>query len=195
MKIISIFTVENQETDGGLYSMQYGEVDEFNRLLDLWSDPEYLLRYCIVHQEDLFSGYYEEETVEEAIKSIQNEAIEFERLLLDYAKKGFEEGDDNLTILFKAYDNKKECEFTIKPLQLAKASVKSKILSKVKLRFYAIRLAPNLYIITGGAIKLHHWTMESKILEEEEKKLKAAQAFFKDNNIITPDDLINFLYE
>ena len=53
---------------------------------------------------------------------------------------------------------------------------------------YAIRLAPNCYLVTGGAIKLTY-DMRPKHLQNELAKLEKAKTFLKNNDIEFPEDL------
>jgi hypothetical protein len=53
---------------------------------------------------------------------------------------------------------------------------------------YAIRLAENCYLVTGGAIKLT-LDMKREHLQNELKKLEQAKLFLRSNGIDYPEDL------
>lgn len=59
------------------------------------------------------------------------------------------------------------------------------------LRLYAIRLAPNCYLVTGGAIKLTN-DMRRKHLQHELMKLDQAKALLRNTGIYYPQDLNTF---
>lgn len=53
---------------------------------------------------------------------------------------------------------------------------------------YAIQLAPNCYLVTGGAIKLTY-NITPTHLQHELTKLEKAKTFLKNNDIEFPEDL------
>jgi len=59
---------------------------------------------------------------------------------------------------------------------------------------YAIRLAENCYLVTGGAIKLTP-DMKRDHLEYELKKLEHAKQFLRTNGIDYPQDLNDYKNE
>ncbi len=105
-----------------------------------------------------------------------------ENSLYEYSEQGFGNSGNDLQHLFKPLNN---FEYTITAHQKSQARVR-----KGWLRLYAIRLAKNCYLVTGGAIKL---TLEMKRdhLEIELKKLEQAKQFLLKNGIVYPEDLNN----
>ena len=90
-------------------------------------------------------------------------------------------------------------EKQIKPLNDFEYAITTHQKSKVRilkgwLRVYAIRLAQNCYLITGGAIKLTQ-NMERKHLQKELKKLDQARMFLRNNEIDYPEDLNTYQNE
>jgi hypothetical protein len=77
-------------------------------------------------------------------------------------------------------------EYAIASLQKSKARIR-----KGWLRLYAIRLAENCYLVTGGAIKLTQ-DMKRAHLQDELKKLELAKQFLRDNGIDFPEDLNSY---
>ena len=66
------------------------------------------------------------------------------------------------------------------------------------LRIYAIKIDTNLFMITGGAIKLVHKMREHDDTIKEKNKLEAAKVYLKRNGIFDNDsfyELINENYE
>jgi hypothetical protein len=82
--------------------------------------------------------------------------------------------------LFKPLNN---FEYAISIHQKSKGRVR-----KGWLRLYAIRLAANCYMVTGGAIKLTA-DMKRSHLEYELKKSEQTKQFLRTNGIDYPEDL------
>ncbi len=86
--------------------------------------------------------------------------------------------------MFKPLNKKDESRHPIPDYQ------KSKVYGnqhKSWLRIYAIRIEPNIYCITGGAIKLVLKMEEREHLKNELHKLELAKQFLIDNEIIDTD--------
>jgi hypothetical protein len=103
-----------------------------------------------------------------------------ENSLYDFSEQGFQGTETTLQHLFKPLNN---FEYAISRHQKSKARVK-----KGWLRLYAIRLAENCFLVTGGAIKLTP-DMKRGHLEYELKKLEQAKQFLRTNGIDFPEDL------
>ena len=112
-----------------------------------------------------------------------DEAEEMENSLYDYSGQSFGDSDINLQHLFKPLNN---FEYTITTYQKSKARIR-----KGWLRLYAIRLAENCYLVTGGSIKLTP-DMKRDHLQHELKKLEQAKQFLRNNGIHYPEDLNNY---
>lgn len=191
MKLVSIFVSDNLEKYGGLLAVHYEreDTDEFERLFDLWHDVAYLENFFNEHFHDIH--YYEpgknaRDIIEESVNEIIDEANELEDLIREHVQAGFDNAGANLQFIFKPLDNR---VYELKPLQKSKASAKTRWRPEPKLRIYAIRLAPNLYIMTGGAIKLTATMGESAHLLEELTKIEAVRQWLQENGIREPEDL------
>src|SRR5690606_1406850 len=132
MKIIRIFT--NQ-----LFAFDYdNEPDnEYDRLMDLWTDVAYLKRYANKN-------------------NISDVATFIYNILQDVEQIQY--------FLEQLRYNNKPFEFYFEPLQESEnnkllAFQKGKI-RKNKLRYYAIKLDTNCFVITGGAIKMSQTMQE-----------------------------------
>lgn len=180
MKFVRIFGAE--ETEEGLWSIQLeGELQsEFEKFFDLVNDIEWLHDFFDRNKADLHSGFFGSITMGVAVSRTLIEAEEMEDALYDLSEEG---GNGALQHVFKPLNN---FEYTIVTHQKSKARIK-----KGWLRLYAIRLAANCYLVTGGAIKL---TLEMKTghLQNELRKLELAKRFLRSNGIDFPEDLNNF---
>src|SRR3569833_2806212 len=146
MKFVRIFGAEDSEE--GLWSIQLDSEtqSEFEKFFDLVNDVEFLHRFFDRNKADLYGGYFGNITMDMAVSKTLSEAEEMEDVLYDLSDRGFKGGDDALKHVFKPLNN---FEYAINTHQKSKGRVK-----KGWFRLYAIRLAANCYLVTGGAIKL-----------------------------------------
>jgi hypothetical protein len=175
MKIATIFEVAKDK----LYTIQWDdkEVDELTHLfgdvkkeyIGQWQDIEFLRDFFIQFSDDLRSGFFNTTKTKDAVKKTITEAELFKRRLIQLT----DNLDDLFTPLFK---NEELYEY-----QEQKAYGPD---DKSWLRLYAIRITDNMYVITGGAIKLTENMNTRTHLKEELYKLKLALQFLRDNNSI-----------
>jgi hypothetical protein len=162
MKIITIFAEK-------LYAIQYdGEtLNELARLMDLWADVAYLRQ---------FAKEYGITDVRQFVHDIREDAEFIEDLLVEMAQ------------------NKSPLEQFFKPLNNLETGIKVLSLQKgrrYKLRVYAIRIDADLFLITGGAIKIVFRMEEHTDTQKEKDKLEAVWRFLQRNGVF--DD--NSFYE
>lgn len=169
MKIVRIIADINS-----LLSVQYDEFEDhaFNILFDRWNNVEFLHAFFKEHQQDLRGV-----TVQQAIEQTLDDAEQLEQKLLDVA-----EGDIKLQTLFKPLSNR---DYRLKPYQKSKAYGR---LRQSWLRIYAIRILDDLYVVTGGAIKLTQAMQERSHTLEQLDRLRQARDYlmgrgFNENDI------------
>jgi hypothetical protein len=187
MELVTIFEADNIEK-GGIYSVRYntGEKDEFERLFDEWADPEIVECFCNNHLEQLGIIPFGSNSLIKVAENIMDEAAELEEMLLELVESGATQEGHNLQQLFRPLDNR---VYELTSLQASKASAKTRYRRYPLIRLYAIRLAPNLYIITGGAIKVTAKMADDKNLIEELNKINRVIQWLKDQDILFPEDL------
>jgi hypothetical protein len=61
------------------------------------------------------------------------------------------------------------------------------------LRIYGLRVEENIFIVTGGAIKLTHYMQNHPDTRDELNKLEQVKKWLIDNEVTTQDD-INYSY-
>lgn len=168
MKIVRIIP----EIDALLSVHNKDEVDnEFKLLFQKWNDVEYLRNFFKENKSDI--GIL---TVNEAVKKTLNDAEILENLLVDVA-----EGNEKLQTLFKPLSNN---EYKLKIYQ------ESKVYGCVRnswLRVYAIRIDSDLYVVTGGAIKLTHYMKERKHTEDQLNRITKARDYLKESGFSERD--------
>lgn len=181
MKLIPIFP----ENKPAIYSVHYPDErqDEMCRLFDLWSDVEYLEAFFEENKADLCGGYIGCPTVDEAVNRIRDDAARLEKRLYELAKKGQHDSNNTLQTLFSPLNN----EIRLAEQQKSKAKIFAFKRSSW-LRLYAIRIASNLYVVTGGAIKLTHRMEERDHTQIELFKLDKVKVYLQDNGLYSETD-------
>jgi hypothetical protein len=166
MKIVPIFADR-------LTSFQYGtdQPDEFSRLFSQWQDPEYLHEFFTQHIEDLQSGFFGPISAQNAIRQTRDEARRMEKKLLQLATGT----PDDLDSLFEPLKLEE-------PIELTRSKAKGDK-QKSWLRIYAIKLQSNVYVVTGGAIKLTRSMQGREHTEQELIKLERCKAFLREQGI------------
>lgn len=179
MKIVHIFAVIKDS----LLAVQFEgqDSDEFALLFNKWQDIEYLEQFFEDNLRDL-KNFYGDITVEEAVFRTVDEASKMETYIRRVAKSGQKKKYQTLQDLI--FHPLSKNDYSVEHL-------KSKAYGRKKhswLRLYAIRIAPNLYVVSGGAIKLTKTMNDRNHLIIELEKLEAAKAFLKENGLFDEDD-------
>ena len=171
MKLVPIFVTEFNE---GLWSIWLdGQAQsEFRKFFNLVTDPEWLYAFFEQNSADLFSGFFIGISIDMAVTLTLEDADDFEEVILAHSRRNSKGGPINLQLIFKPLNN---FEYTINAHQKSKARI-----NKGWLRLYAIRLAENCYLVTGGGIKLTR-DMKRDDLQDELRKLEMAKRFLHDN--------------
>ncbi len=167
MRIVRIFADQ-------LFAFHYeGEVDnEYDRLMELWTDMTFLKNYA------------------------QNNGI---KDIMSFAKNILADAEQIQDFLENINQNKEPYGFYFEPLQLSEnhkilAFQKGKI-EQNRLRYYAIKLGDDCFVITGGAIKMSQTMQEHPDTDNELTKLRAAKAFLNKNGVFDEDSFFELLIE
>ena len=172
MRIIDTFAV----VEDSLFSVRYNTETnhEFAKCFELWNDPIYLREFFEEHQKDLNSEFWNGITIEEAILKTRNDAKLFEQELLEIAELGKTENLETLSTLFEPLSTgvfgdyeKDKAKGMIKPSWL---------------RIYAIRIEANLFVVSGGGIKLTPTMNDRDHLLLELDKLKITKNYLLDED-------------
>jgi hypothetical protein len=167
MKIVSIFADQ-------LFAFHYkNEADnEYERLMKLWIDVAFLKDYA--NKNNIVD-----------VTTFVNDILQDAEQIQDFL--------ENLS------RNNQPHGFYFEPLQDAE---KNKILAfqkgKIKrnvLRYYAIKLDENCFVITGGAIKMSQTMQEHPDTDNELNKLKAAREYLNKNGVFDEDSFFELLIE
>lgn len=152
-----------------LLAVKYnGEVlDEFHRLFSEWNDPEYLETFFETNKTDITNGFYGTFSVEGAIFETYEIAECFEKQIQALSTKGEYYQLNGLNSIFK-------------PLHVSQTKIIHLNESKARnnwLRLYALRIDNEMYIITGGAIKLTRTMQERTHTYRELNKMKECRNY------------------
>jgi len=174
MEIVNIFAYR-------LFAFRYaGEVDnEYDRLLDLWDDMEYIYNFLKENKQDI----PKHKSIPQIAEFIIEDAIEIDEILIDIT----EADDKTLSHFFKPLHN---LESGARILSLQKGR-------QFCLRIYAIKIDEDTFVITGGAIKLplQHLMEDREHTRVELQKLKNTQAYLDEKGIYDRESFFEFLNE
>lgn len=159
------------------------EADELTMLFREWSNANYLLDFFLANIDDL-QGFFHVEKISDAIKDTMEDARALERLILDFP---YTEQLDGLFHPLSLADNR------IHELTREKVRNWDRERHASWLRIYAIRIEPNVYIVTGGAIKLTATMQDREHTQIELDKLNACRNYLQQNGIFDKDSLWTFL--
>ncbi|MDI9882744.1 hypothetical protein [Flectobacillus longus] len=167
MKIVSI-------VEGKLHSFFYSteEYNEFDRLMDLWTDVSYLYDYAENNQVQDISAF---------VNDIQKYAEQIQDLLLD-----LEENNDSLNLYFEPLQNSEYAKI----LSLQKGKIRGN-----QLRLYAIKIDDECFVITGGAIKMSPKMQDHPDTANELLKLNTAKSYLHQNDVIDESSFYELISE
>ena len=191
MDLIPIFAHPN--TKEGLHSVHFDEEKycEFDRLLEQWTDVEFITEYCKKNESYLCSSYFDNATVDDIIDRVENEATALYDFFDKFTDRSFENETCYLQQLFKPLDNREGHYYALQSSKFKHSNWK--LFPDPILRLYAIRIGPNSYVITGGAIKFTYRMDEHPDTDKEDRKVKRVKDFLKHTlNIQEQEDLIYY---
>lgn len=161
------------------------EADELTLLFRNWTNGDYLLDFFMENFDDLKS-YFHIERIDEAVNDTFEDAEALQEMVLDIP---YTEHLDDIFRPLGVMDGR-SCE-----LSREKARNWDRVRHDSWLRIYAIRLAPNVYVVTGGAIKLTRTMQERKHAAMELQKLNHCREYLKANGVFDQDSFVELTNE
>ena len=158
------------------------EYDELTSLFEKWNNADFLFDFFRDNVKDLRNNFHIEK-ISEAIQDTFEDADELEELILKFP---YTENLDNS--MFKPLDiSDARC------VELTRRKARNWNRGKHAswLRIYAIRLEVNVYVITGGAIKLTHLMRDKEHAAMELDKLNKCKAYLKANGVFDKDSFVD----
>lgn len=167
MNIVRIFADQ-------LFAFQYeGEADnEYDRLMELWTDVAYLRAYA------------KKNNITKVHKFV-NTILENAREIQDFLEN-INQNKESYGFYFEPLQNSERTRV----LALQKGKIKENIL-----RYYALKLDDNCFIITGGAIKMSQRMQDHPDTDNELKKLEKARTHLNDNGVFDEDSFFELYIE
>lgn len=161
------------------------ELDELTLLFEQWNDADYLFRFFKENIDDLKS-YFKIERISQAIQDTFEDSDVLEELILTFPYT------EELDTLFRPLDvsDTRSMELTRQ-----KARNWERERHDSWLRIYAIRLEPNVYVVTGGAIKLTKAMQDKEHTMIELNKLNKCKEFLKRHGVFDKDSFIDLNME
>lgn len=180
MKIVDIFALVKNK----LLSVQFepNDCDEFTLAFRNWNDTEYLEDFFESNKKDLQSGFYGTITIEEAIFSTIDEALDFEEKIREVAKIGKFKKQSSLQDLVFYPLHKNDQTYKLQETRAYGTDDKS------WLRMFAVRISPECFVVSGSAIKLTGAMGDQDHTAIELDKLKVTAAYLKENDLLEEDD-------
>ncbi|MCM1452304.1 MAG: hypothetical protein NC102_08590 [Clostridium sp.] len=161
------------------------DVDELTLLFRKWNNVEYLLNFFIENFDDL-KDFFKIERLDKAVEDTLEDAERLQELVMEFPYT------QNLDDIFKPLGI---TDTRLSELTREKARNWNRERHASWLRIYAIRLEPNVYVITGGAIKLTRTMQEREHTAKELEKLNRCKSFLKSNGIFDQDSFVELTTE
>lgn len=161
------------------------EVNELTGLFRKWNDLEYLFDFFRANRSDLEQNFHIH-SLKMAIDDTLEDAEALEALILDMP---YTEELDNLFVPLG------EADRVMAELSREKARNWDRTHHASWLRVYAIRLEPNVYIVTGGAIKLTRTMQDRAHTQLELDKLNQCRQFLMAEGVFDKDSFTSLMEE
>ena len=146
----------------------------------MWQNPEYLEDFFETHKADLVGDFSGNMNVENAILESFEYSQEFERQLLELSRQSKHEQLRGLEEIFSPLHN---LQYHTKTLGKSKAKA-------TWLRIYALRIDRNVYIVTGGSIKLTQKMQDREPTNHELEKIESCREYLMSQGIVDIDGII-----
>lgn len=161
--------------------------DAFTKIFNEWTDIEFLDNFFSTNESDLKRSFWDSISIEQAILETRREALKFREYLKKMSSKTKNERISGFTRLFKPLNyNKSDLSY------LNKKKVYG-LRKKTWLRIYAIKVCDDMYIITGGAIKLTDRMEERTHTLTELRKIDACRQYLREIGTTDEEGMIELL--
>lgn len=161
------------------------DADELTLLFRDWNNGEFLFDFFMENFDDLKS-YFHVEKIEEAVLDTIEDAEALQELILDFP---YTENLDDLFVPLGSNDSRS------RELNREKARNWDRTHHDSWLRIYAIRLEPDVYVVTGGAIKLTRKMQDREHTLKQLGKLNKCKAYLIDNKVFDKDSFVELTIE
>lgn len=168
-----------------LWAAKYpgNDADELTLLFRKWSNFNYLLDFFLSNLEDL-KTFFKISRISEAVKDSFEDAEVLQKMILDFP---YTEHLDGLFHPLSLSDNR------VTELTREKARNWERENHASWLRVYAIRVEKDVFVITGGAIKLTPAMQDREHTQRELDKLNQCKEYLKDKGVFDQDSFIDYV--
>lgn len=168
-----------------LWAVKYPEkdADELTLLFREWRNFNYLLVFFLANLEDL-KAFFQIQRVGEAIQDTFDDACALEKLILDFP---YTEELDGLFHPLSLSDTRSA------ELTREKTRNWDRARHASWLRIYAIRVEKNVFVVTGGAIKLTPAMQDRPHTQLELEKLNKCRDYLKVNGVFDQDSFLDYI--
>lgn len=174
-----------------IFCMRYGDgdnPDEYHRLFKLWWDLDYLIDFFEKHSPAMNVDFWGDLVDPElASERTIDEAYAFEDYIEKLNRNTAHGVKPDFDDLFKPLDGEFGYIYIRTPMKAYGTKNPS------LLRLYAVKLASNCYLITGGGIKYCRKMEDSPELKAEIEKIKKVRSFLQSLGIEDAEDINNSL--
>lgn len=175
--------------EGYLYAIQYENAgdNEMDRLFDEWNDMEAVYNFMVENEQELQRETWKRtNTPILAAKKVLEEAEALEDIIYELCENSEQGSVPDLDSLFQYLEGKYRNIYTLTPTKGYGPDRPS------MLRIYAIKIAANVYLITGGGIKLADTIQNSPGLKNHViQNIDRVRAWLKEQGVEDKEDLIN----
>lgn len=161
------------------------DADELTLLFRNWTNGEYLFDFFMENFADL-KRYFRIERIDEAVNDTFEDVESLQELILEFPFT------EHLDEVFKPLGT---TDSRLRELNREKARNWNRNRHASWLRIYAIRLEPDVYVVTGGAIKLSRTMQEREHTALELEKLNRCKAYLKANGVFDQDSFVELSTE
>lgn len=182
MRLETIFARNDDLRQGGVLVVNYSEGDgpnAWDELTDRLNDVEYLNRFFDSRTRELRQQKPGTLTIEAAIDRARDELQDMALFMLELATaKNEDETYDKLKEIFRPLNNQ-----LYRPVDLSQEKTRGRQ-HNGWLRVYAVRVSPDVYIITGGAIKIWQMMDDDETTRIELRNLNRVTNWLREEGII-----------
>ncbi len=170
-----------------IYSAFYNSAieNEFDLLFGNWNDVKFVMDFLTENKEWLSTSFWKRfSEPEDAARQILDEAQGLEELFETLYENTVDGSKPDFDDHFKYLGGKYKYELEYQPMKSYGQGRPS------LLRIYAIKLSNNLYVITGGGIKLADTIQNSPDLKEHVlRNINEVRSYLRENGIIDHEDM------
>ena len=187
MKIVATFVYSDGEALFGLLSAKFNEKEElstFEQMVEDLNNPIWVRNFVKARKELLKDPFHKKWGRTENSLALQVRS-EINRFLTELAEAHRIGKTELCQFLERSFDSLHASD----RLHSLRRSKLKPIGKKSLVRIYAVRISPQLFIITGGGIKLTHKIEEDEMLKTELRKLEVLKSYLEANNIYNTEQL------